>query len=87
MSNKHPVIIDNNTGAVSTLPSKVTRYRGKLDSIRDVRKEMARCYREARSGVIEVVDATKFVWMLQAVAKVIESSDLEKRIEILEQKK
>ena len=88
MANKNPVIIDNGTGEVESLPhAKGTRYRGKLDSIRDVRKEMARCYREARSGVIDVVDGTKFVWMLQAVAKVIESSDLEKRIELLEAKK
>lgn len=87
MANKHPVIIDNVTGAVSTMPPKVTRYRAKLDTLQDVRREMAKVYREARSGVVEVVDGTKLVWMLQAVGKVIEGSDLEKRIEVLEGKK
>ena len=88
MSNKNPVEIDGVTGEVSDLPyTKGTRYRAKLDSIQDVRREMAKVYRDARSGVIEVVDGTKLVWMLQAVGKVIETSDLEKRIEILEAKK
>ena len=88
MSNKHPVEIDGVTGAIDDLPyTKGTRYRAKLDSMQDVRREMAKVYRESRSGVVEVVDGTKLVWMLQAVGKVIESSDLEKRIEILEAKK
>ena len=87
MANKHPAIIDNDTGAVSNLPPKVTRYRCKLDTMQDVRREMAKVYRESRSEVVEVVDGTKLVWMLQAIGKVIESSDLEKRIEILESKK
>ena len=87
MANKHPVIIDNGTGEVESLPhAKGTRYRAKLDSMQDVRREMAKVYRESRSGVVEVVDGTKLVWMLQAVGKVIETSDLEKRLEILESK-
>lgn len=69
------------------MPPKVTRYRAKLDTMQDVKREMAKVYRESRSGVVEIVDGTKLVWMLQAVGKVIEGSDLEKRIEILEQKK
>ena len=88
MANKYPVEIDGVTGEVETLPhAKGTRYRAKLDSISDVRREMARVYRDARSGVVDVQDATKLTWCLQAVAKVIEGSDLEKRIEILEGKK
>ncbi len=87
MSNKHPVEIDGVTGAIDDLPyTKGTRYRAKLDTMQDVRREMAKVYRESRSGVVEIVDGTKLVWMLQAVGKVIEGSDLEKRIEILEKK-
>ena len=87
MTNKHPVLIDAATGAVCDLPPrKSTRYRAKLDTMQDVKREMAKIYREARSGVVDVQDGTKLVWMLQAVAKVIEGSDLEKRIEILESK-
>ena len=85
MANKNPVEIDGITGEVETLPpAKGTRYRAKLDSISDVKREMAKVYREARSGVVDVQDATKLTWCLQAVAKVIEGSDLEKRIELLE---
>jgi hypothetical protein len=41
-------------------------------------------YRECRSNLIDAQTGTKLVWMLQGVAKVIETSDLEKRIEELE---
>lgn len=85
MTNKYPVEIDGLTGVIDDLPhAKGTRYRAKLDSMQDVRREMAKIYRESRSGVVEIVEGTKLVWMLQAVGKVIESSDLEKRIEKLE---
>jgi hypothetical protein len=88
MANKHPVVIDSVTGELSDLPPvKGVRYRAKLDSLADVKREMAKIYREARSGILDVQDSTKLVWVLQAVGKVIESSDLEKRIEILEGKK
>ncbi|MEI6333502.1 MAG: hypothetical protein WCS87_02985 [Methylococcaceae bacterium] len=87
MSNKQPVVIDSATGQVETLPpAKGTRYRCKLDSMKDVKSEMAKIYRESRSGLVDVQDGTKLVWMLQAVAKVIEGSDLEKRLDILEGK-
>ena len=88
MSNKYPVEIDGATGEIDTLPpSKDKRYRCKLDTMADIKSEMAKVYREARTGLVDVQDATKLTWCLQAVAKVIETSDLEKRIEILEQNK
>ncbi len=88
MSNKYPVEVDGITGEVSDLPPpKGARYRAKLDTMQDIRREMAKLYRESRSGVLDVQDATKLTWMLQAVGKVIEGSDLEKRIEKLEELK
>ncbi|HEY8036483.1 MAG TPA: hypothetical protein VIF37_12955 [Methylobacter sp.] len=88
MNNKYPVEIDGATGEVETLPPQHgQRYRCKLDTLGDVKKEMAKLYRESRSGVLDVQDATKLTWMLQAVGKVIEDSDLEKRIEKLEESK
>ena len=79
MPNKYPVEIDGVTGAVETLPpAKGKRYRCKLDTMADVKAEMAKVYREARSGVVDVQDATKLTWMLQAVGKVIESEEPEK---------
>ncbi|WP_154671585.1 hypothetical protein [Candidatus Methylobacter oryzae] len=47
---------------------------------------MAKVYREARSGIVDGQDAVKLTWMLQAVGKVIEGSDLEKRIDALANK-
>ncbi len=87
MSNDYPVEIDGATGEVEALPpQKGQRYRAKLDTLADVKREMAKVYREARSGLVDVQDATKLTWCLQAVGKVIEGSDLEKRIEALEKK-
>jgi hypothetical protein len=87
MANKFPVEIDGATGEVETLPpAKGQRYRCKLDTLQDVKREMAKVYRESRSELIDPAAATKLVWVLQAVSKVIEGSDLEKRIEALEQK-
>ncbi len=87
MTNKYPVEIDGTTGEVETIPpQKGQRYRCKLDSMQDVKREMAKVYREARSGLVDVQDATKLTWCLQAVGKVIEGNDLEKRIEALEKK-
>lgn len=87
MSNDYPVEIDAATGNVSTSPPQNgQRYRCKLDTLQDVRREMAKIYRESRSELIDPAAATKMVWMLQAVGKIIEGSDLEKRIEKLEHK-
>jgi len=85
MTNAYPVEIDGVTGEVDTLPpQKGQRYRCKLDTMSDVKREMAKVYRECRSEVIDPAVGTKLVWMLQTVGKVIETSDLEKRIEQLE---
>ncbi len=88
MVNKYPVEIDGATGEIESLPpQRGQRYKCKLDTLQDVRREMAKVYREARSGLVDVQDATKLTWCLQAVGKVIEGSDLEKRVETLENKK
>ena len=85
MSNKKAVTFDGQTGEVLGVGVvKKTRYRAKLDTISDIKREMAKLYREARSGVVDVQDATKLTWCLQAVAKVIETSDLEDRVKKLE---
>lgn len=60
------------------------RYRVKLDTLNHVKREMAKTYRECRSGLIDVQDASRCVFMLASIGKVIEGSDLEKRIEALE---
>ena len=86
MSDRDPVEIDGLTGAIAeyTPTKKPARYRAKLDTLADVRREMAKVYREARSGLIDNQDATKQVWILQAIGKVIVDHELEQRIEALE---
>ncbi len=85
MTNKHPVEIDGITGEIETLsPQKGQRYRCKLDTMQDVKREMAKVYREARSGMLDVADGSKLVYMLGTIGKVIEGSDLEQRVEVLE---
>jgi hypothetical protein len=85
MSNREPVEIDGLTGEVEELPPRRgKRYRCELATAQDVRREMAKVYRECRSNMMDAQTGTKLVWMLQGVAKVIETSDLEKRVEELE---
>lgn len=79
---RQPIDIDGATGEVLKLPPK--RKRAKLDTLQDVRLEMAKVYREARSGLVDNQDATKQVWMLQAIGRVIIDYEIEKRIEALE---
>ena len=87
MSDRDPVEIDGVTGEIADYTpthKKPARYRAKLDTLADVRREMAKVYREARTGLIDNQDATKQVWILQAIGKVIVESELEQRIEALE---
>lgn len=56
-----------------------------LTKLSDVRFEVAKLYREARTGKIDVQDATRLAYLLQVLAKIIENGELEKRIEQLEQ--
>ena len=56
----------------------------KLATIEDCRREMARVYRDARTARIDTQDASRFVYILSQIGKLIELSELEKRLEILE---
>lgn len=76
---KVPVTIDSKSGKVLPTPQGI-----KLKSIDDVRVEMASVYRGMKAGKIETSDGTKLVYVLTAIAKAIETHDIEKRIELLE---
>jgi hypothetical protein len=75
-----PRIIDNASGDV--LPTRGKKID--LATINDVRLEMASVYRGMRSGKIETSDGTKLAYVLSAIGKMIESHDIEMRIEALE---
>ena len=57
-----------------------------LSSIEDVRREMAKVYREARSHQIEPSEATKLVFILTQILRAHEQVVLEGRIVNLEQR-
>jgi len=56
----------------------------KLATIEDCRREMARVYRDARTAATDTADASRLVYMLTSIAKMIEIGQLEQRITALE---
>lgn len=61
-----------------------TPQRTKLVTLVDCRREMVRVYRDARAGHMIISDGTRLIYMLGQIGRMIESSDIEKRIEVLE---
>lgn len=67
------------------IPAKPAREpRMRLGSIREVRRELVKVYTMAKSGKIATQDASRLVFMLQALSGMIRDSELEQRIEALE---
>lgn len=58
--------------------------RAKLDTIGDVKAQLARLYREAKGGKISTQDATRLASILGLLSRLIEGSDLEDRLAALE---
>lgn len=58
----------------------------KLATIDDCRREMAKVYRDARYARTDTADASRLVYMLATIAKMIEIGELEKRLSALEMK-
>ena len=74
---------------VTVLPAqpptpRLTRI--KLGTIREIRAELSRVYREARSGKIDTSTATRLAYLLDLMARMVERGELETRIETLEAK-
>ncbi|HEX8373586.1 MAG TPA: hypothetical protein VF606_00215 [Geminicoccaceae bacterium] len=49
-----------------------------------VRRELARLYREARAGELDVAAASRLANVLQILGRMIEGSEIEARVEALE---
>jgi len=60
------------------------RVRAKLDTIADVRREMAKLYRMARAETLDVQDAARLANILMLIGRLIEGGEFEKRLEALE---
>lgn len=79
---KHPPLtIDAATGTPDPTPPKI-----KLNSLGDVRREMATIYREARAGTIDISDAGRLAYVLTGIGKLIEAEQIETRLAELERK-
>ena len=78
-ASKEPVTVDNASGRLDPTPAKID-----LKTIDDVRLEMAKVYREMKSGKIETSDGTKLVYVLVQIGKMIELYDIENRLTLLE---
>lgn len=61
--------------------------RLKLETAAHCRREVARLYREARRGELKPETASKLAYLVDLISRMIERSDLEKRIEALEEVK
>ncbi len=57
----------------------------KLATIEDCRREMARVYRDARTGMTDTENASRLVYILISISKLIEIGQLEQRLTILEE--
>ncbi len=59
------------------------RLRTRLNTIDDVKKEMARLYREARAKKVDSQDASRMANMLSILGRLIEGSEVQKQIDEL----
>lgn len=58
--------------------------RKALSKTEHCRAELAAVYREARAGRVNVADASRLANILSILSRMIEGSDLESRMEVLE---
>ena len=63
---------------------KAKRIRCKLDSVADVKAEACKLYRAVRAKEIDASEAGKLAYLLQIIAKLAETADLEAKIAALE---
>ena len=75
-------VIDNDSKEIDNTPPRTA-----LTKLEHVRDELARVYRNARTGKIETSEGTRLTYMLVALSKIIESSELEERVRALEKTK
>src|SRR5215472_1257516 len=88
MPNEHTTVTSGSdlveNRAAQGLTLVTTSSRIDLKTIDDVRVEMARVYRDMRSGKIDTADGTKLAYVLAQIGKLIEAGELEKRLEAVE---
>jgi hypothetical protein len=71
------------TGDRRVLPTP-SRRKAQLTSMEGVRCEMARIYREMESAKRDSQDGSRLVYVLTQIAKVLEFTEIERRLIVLE---
>ena len=79
---KGPQTIDGQTGMAEPAPRRID-----LSTLRDVRLEMAAVYRCLDAGDLAAQEATRRVYILGEIGKVITLAELERRIGELEERR
>src|SRR5712671_3351506 len=73
-------------GATLKLLPTPRRRKAQLSSLEGVRVEMSRIYREMESGKRDSQDGSRLVYVLTQIAKVLELTEIERRLITLEAK-
>jgi hypothetical protein len=82
MPHQTAATIDGATGKLIPLLPRPRVLR--LATVKEVRLELARLYREAREGKVPAADAAKFAFLLDRIRACIVDHELEERVERLE---
>lgn len=85
MRNRQAVTIDGETGKPETAPRQRTPPL-KLDTLRSIRDELGRVYREARTAKLATQDATRLAYLLGQLRETVVLIDLESRLAALEER-
>lgn len=80
-----PMVVDAGSGQLDPAPRRRRAKYVKLTTIIEVADELARLYRQARGGLVPPADASRFAYMLNTLAGLIELGELERRLDALEQ--
>lgn len=84
-TNEDDFVIDGATGLpVPPTPTKREKFIP-LSTLDDLKKELARLYRQAKAGKVATSDASRLAFILNSLGRVILDADLEQRIQQLEQ--
>ncbi len=59
---------------------------GPLNTVGGVVTELGRVYRQARRGELDIADAKALTYVLREIRCALEASDIERRLEALEEK-
>lgn len=85
MANRPPVTLDGKTGKPDDAPRLVRTPPIKLDSLRAIRDEAGRVYREMRTGKMATQDGTRLVFVLGQMRELCLEIEIEERIRKLEE--